>query len=155
VQEELNTGPTTSSTSIADAKTVADDNAGLSDVDFYKKLGFDAYDGLAVDDWGPVCANIPVTMPLPPGCPTPHRLALDDLQSINGYIENLMQCSKMSGPVCAWIEAHAYLFDKTTGEDFLEAHSDHSKILGLVIETNNKEFPTQANLGVRTHPPNR
>jgi RES domain-containing protein len=81
-------GFVTSSTSIVDAKTVADDNAGLSDVDFYKKLGFEAYDSLAVDDWGPVCTVIPVTMPLPPGCPVPHRLTLDDLPSINSYIDN-------------------------------------------------------------------
>jgi hypothetical protein len=137
-------GFVTSSTPIADAKTAADDTAGLSDVDLYKKLGFEAYDGLAVDDWGPVCAVIPITMPLPPGCPTPHRLALDDMQSINGYIDNLMQSSKMSGPVCAWVEAQAYLFDKTGGEDFLTANPNRSMIDGTAIDTDNKQLPSKA-----------
>jgi hypothetical protein len=44
-------GFSTSSTPIADAKTAADETAGLSDVDLYQKLGFEAYDGLPVDDW--------------------------------------------------------------------------------------------------------
>jgi hypothetical protein len=64
-----------------------------------------------------------------------------------------MQCSKMSGPVCAWIEAHAYLFDKTGGEDFLAADSNRSKILGPAITTDDKELPFQAGLQTLEYEP--
>jgi hypothetical protein len=64
----------TTITPLADAKTAADQALALSDVDHYKNLGFEAYDGLAINDWSPVCTVVPVTMPLPPGCPAPQRL---------------------------------------------------------------------------------
>jgi hypothetical protein len=135
----------TTITPLADAKTAADIAAAVSDTDHYGNLGFVAYDGLAINDWAPVCTVVPVTMPLPPGCPAPENLDLNDQAGVNGYIANLFECSPtMSGPVCAWIEAQAYLYRKVNGDDFLLATQVKSGINGTSIATAGKQLPTTA-----------
>jgi hypothetical protein len=71
-------------------------------------------------------------------------LDLGDSAGVAAYIDNLATCSTFSGQVCAWVEAHAYRFQKTTANDFLVAVPALSHIDAAQIATAGKELPTMA-----------
>jgi hypothetical protein len=67
------------------------------------------------------------------------------MAGVDGYIANLFDCSPtQSGPVRAWIEAHAYLYRKVNNKDILVVTPSTSGLDGTAIATVGKLLPSVA-----------